>query len=273
MAADDDRDAATDLDTALDEAFDALDAYRARHATLDESIEAMKRDARTLWGTAPTIEPSLPAPPPRKPTVAERVRAVFARPRPVRPLLRRPVPPLHQRISPRRRQPTPHAPPPPAPWERRGSGKKEEVVMTVCENGHLLMPGDKFCRQCGTSVARTCRTCGQLLPAARAAAARRAAEVRAEEESDGEEPFEKARGAMLDQAYAAATVLPGVADIGGDELLLKATIADRGADRLSTLDVARLESYAGNGLSLHQIAAADPQLALKVYRAVTPAVA
>jgi hypothetical protein len=253
-----------ELDEAIDEALEYAEARRA----LDESVAAIAGDADRLWGIAPTIEPSLPAPPARKrATVAERVRAVFARPRPVRPLplLRRPVLPLHQRLTPRpRREPGLSVPSVPlAPWERRARGRmKEEAPMVLCENGHLLTPTDRFCRTCGTPAAKVCKTCGQAVPAA---TARRAVQRAADEAADGEAADDE----VLEKAGA---VLPGVADIPADQLLFKAIQADRGLDKLSTYDVAKLETYAGNGFTLHDIAQRDPQLAVRAWRAVSPGV-
>jgi hypothetical protein len=157
-----------------------------------------------------------------------------------------------------------------APWEN----DKKETHMGTCKHGHFVQAGHKFCGQCGTpvgTVGKRCEACGQPLPADRGAATRGDAD-----RGDADEAFQKARAregaedADLDTQVAAGALLPGVADIGPGELLFKATGSTQAREPLSTIDIAKLETYVGNGLSLHQVAAIDPTLALRVHRAVQP---
>jgi hypothetical protein len=117
------------------------------------------------------------------------------------------------------------------------------------------MPSQKFCPECGEKIdsKKRCHACGQVLPAGG-----KNSLLGFEEAPEPE--MEKSR---LD---AAAALLPGVPDVGPGELIFRAS--QDGPHGLSTHDIAKLETYVGNGLGLHAIASRDAELAVKVHRAL-----
>jgi hypothetical protein len=263
-------DGVADVDAALDEMEAYLRARRALAAggaaggrEADRARAARDADTARILKAAAVI----PVPWPWTPRAAA-IRAVLTLPRSDRPPPpRRPLP-LHVRLGPPRRLP-------PRAWRGPAatpSWDQKETLMQYCKNGHMLAIGHKFCGQCGQPAAASvprCRACGQpLRPGTRVPPDRAAGDHDDTDRGEDDASFGKARGRDIDDEVAGERVLPGVGDLAAPELLFKATLADQGATRLSTHDVAKLEAYTNDGLSLHQIAARDPALAVRVHRAV-----
>jgi hypothetical protein len=238
-------------DDDLEAAFDEVDRFfKARDVgtptAIEASIAGIAREANAFWGGSPP--------------------ARTTRPRPVkRPVTR----PLHERLgSPRRPAPVAVQVPARAPWERKGKGM-------ACKNGHFMMAGHKFCGECGSPAGepekktKRCVECGQPLPADRGAADESFQKAHAADPTDWDAPVAPGDEALeWDDTRSVAALLPGVADISADRLLFKASHAGLDKPPLSTHDIAKLEIYAGNGMSLHKVAAIDRDLALRVHRAL-----
>jgi hypothetical protein len=261
------RDDDDEFDRALDYArqYMAARATIARRSTIGPPFEPPRgrhplggAHAETPWSPPAFLDARLR---PRS-TTASRCRAVLALPRPsVPPYYVRPQP-LHVRLGPPQspRTTTPRVPVGTlAPWARKKEMHDMDPRMEVCKQGHAVTPGAKFCGKCGTAVrpgGPLCRACGQPLKA------RHQAGPRARALADQDD--------TLDAEFAGERLFPGVDDIAADQLLFKATLVDRGPDKLSTVDLGKLEAYCNDGLGLFAIAARDPSLAMRTYRAVTP---